>query len=133
MTTRRAAVKRAPERAGWVIMMLAGFSCGGCKPVPPAGATFAGPAPPGSSSQANLEAIVDPIREENEQLRQALELALTAQQNLTGQVRRDHEILASMGEDIGLLRERLRDLELAHDRQPVAAPAPRMVQQRPPP
>ena len=128
MTTAGRAVRRAPERVGLAMLALAGFAWTGCKPVAPVAATAGVDAAP-DSTRTDLEATIEPIRKENEQLRQALEVALAAQQDLADKVRRDHEALAAMGEDMGLLRERLHDLELAHDRQPVSATAPRVVQQ----
>jgi len=132
MTTGRLAGKRAADWVGFALLVLAGFWWFGCKPAAPKAAAAAVPAASGLTRE-DLEEIVGPVRQENEQLRQALEVALAAQQDLTGKVRRNHEALASMVEDVGLLRERLHDLELAHDRQPVAASASKVVEQQPAP
>jgi len=110
------------------MLVLASTGWFGCKPEAPKAATASISAAPGLT-RADLEEIVVPIRKENEQLRQALEVALGAQQDLTGKVRRDHEALTSMGEDLALFREPLHDVELARDRQPVSTPASRVVQQ----
>jgi len=132
MTKGRLAGKRASEWVGFAMLALASFGWFGCKPAALKAAAEAVPAAPGLTRE-ELEEIVGPVRKENEQLRQALEVALATEQDLTGKVHSNHEALASMAEDVGLLRERLHDLELAHDRQPVAASASKVVQQPPAP
>ena len=97
--------------------MAVGFA--GCKPADR-------PAPPSPkvvekepTEIPELEAAVADLRTQNVQLRQALETALDAQEQLTNQVRQAREELRSMRDDLALVREQLRDLELDRETKPI--------------
>jgi hypothetical protein len=91
----------------------------GCKPAER-------PAPPSPkvvekepADTPDLEGAITDLRTQNVQLRQALETALDAQEQLTNQVRQAREDLRKMRDDLALVREELRDLELDRETKPV--------------
>jgi hypothetical protein len=69
-------------------------------------------------------AEIDQLRNENRQLMQALDLTLANQRDLANQLRKTNEALAEIRSDVALVRERLRDLELAQESHPLTQHAP---------
>jgi small-conductance mechanosensitive channel len=78
-------------------------------------------------------AEIDQLRDENRQLLQALDVTLANQQDLANQLRKTNEALVEIRSDVALVRERLRDLELAQESHPLLqrpAGAAAVAQQR---
>jgi chromosome segregation ATPase len=76
-------------------------------------------------------AEIDQLRDENRQLMQALDLTLANQQDLANQLRKTNEALAQIRSDVALVRERLRDLELAQESHPLSQQHAAGVAQQP--
>lgn len=85
----------------------------------PAGAESAAGAVPAPEPKPDRPAEMDQLRDENRQLMQALGVTLANQQDLANQLRKTNEALAEIRSDVALVRERLRDLELAQDSHPL--------------
>lgn len=64
-------------------------------------------------------AEIDQMRDENRQLMQALDVTLANQRDLANQLRKTNEALVEIRSDVALVRERLRDLELAQESHPL--------------
>ena len=75
-----------------------------------------------SSQKPEWLAAITRLRDENQELMQALEVTLTNQEKLTNQLRKTNEALAAVRNDVELVRERLHDLELAYESRPVSVP-----------
>ncbi|MBV9998670.1 MAG: hypothetical protein JO015_06100 [Verrucomicrobia bacterium] len=97
----------------------------------PQPATAPAPTP---ECKPDQRAEIDQLRDENRQLMQALDVTLTNQRDLANQLRKTNEALAEIRSDVALVRERLRDLELAQESHPLpqrrAAGAPAAVAQQ---
>jgi hypothetical protein len=76
----------------------------------------AGTAP---ESKPDRTVEIDQLRDENRQLMQALDVTLANQQDLANQLRKTNEALAEIRSNVALVRERLRDLELAQESHPL--------------
>jgi hypothetical protein len=101
----------------------------------PAGEQSPVSAVPTPEPKPDRPAEIDQLRDENRQLMQALDVTLANQQDLANQLRKTNEALAEIRSDVALVRERLRDLELAQDSHPLpqrapAGPAAGVAQQR---
>jgi hypothetical protein len=88
------------------------------------------PASAGAEPKPDRTAEIDQLRDENRQLMQALDVTLANQQDLANQLRKTNEALAEIRSDVALVRERLRDLELAQESHPVSQHAAGVAQQR---
>ncbi len=110
------------------------LACGGCQRpalvIAPTGPETAQPTPALADEAAPTPPLLDPTLPAADasgdngvaDLQEALATALRTQEILTAQLRKTNETVRGLRDDVILLRERLRDLELAQDRRPASRP-----------